>query len=140
MRNPAEALEEQTSGPFRLRSGRFGTRAQWLAEIAAQEQQQHRLSTMADTDKLLKVQLPAWQDDDPAFWFQLADGMFELLSPPPTDKQKATIAGTKIPMEVLKKHKKALAQAEPYKALKEALGGPKSGPTRPSSETSWGRS
>ena len=71
-----------------------------------------------------RVKLPAWQPDEPAFWFELADEQFSLFTPAPSEKQKSALAGTIIPIDLLKQHRDARADAEkPYTKLKEAICG-----------------
>ena len=73
-----------------------------------------------------KVKLPPWQPAEPDFWFELADEQFALYDPQPSEKQKSALAGTVIPIDVLKVHRTARADAaKPYTKLKEAICGAK---------------
>ena len=104
-----------------------GARALLSAEPPSDLSDNTRLdvATMADAAALMRVQLPPWQPDEPAFWFTLVDGLFEMFDPAPSEKQKSTLVGTKIPIEVLKAHKKALMDPKPYSTLKATLSGTK---------------
>ena len=80
--------------------------------------------TMAD---VTRIKLPAWQAEEPAFWFELADAQFALYtSPEPTEKQKVALAATIIPISILKSHREAMTDpTSPYTKLKTSITGAK---------------
>ena len=72
-----------------------------------------------------RIKLPAWQGDDPAFWFELVDSQFGLYtSPAPTEHQKAALVQTVIPISILKSHRTAMKdETTPYTKLKTSITG-----------------
>ena len=51
---------------------------------------------------ITKCKLPAWDGNQPEFWFRLADLQFALYKPEvATETAKAALATTVIPIEIL---------------------------------------
>ena len=73
-----------------------------------------------------KVKLPEWDPEDPSFWFTVADRKFKVCSPKPSEDLMAALVAEKIPLTILKAHKKAWEDADtPYTKLKLAITGAK---------------
>ena len=125
--------------PFRGPDGQFCTAAdaakrgdkRAIAKLQKEKDDEAKDAAAVSADDIVtagmndvtKIKLPAWQAEEPAFWFELADTQFGLYDPAPTEKQKSALAAAIIPISTLKPHRTALQHVRPYTALKEAICG-----------------
>ena len=79
------------------------------------------LPTMAD---ITKVKLPPWTADQPSDWFEMADIIFDVFDPPPSEKQKFAVSLPVIPNDLVRQHKAQWKdQRDPYTKLKASITG-----------------